>query len=161
MPFILRGIFSQSLFRFGNPKNIEVKTGTAKIPTVKNDKYKSALCPSIIFETADEATLAAYRIHQDNIKIHYVGQKKPNELGIYDMSGNVWEWCNEWYLNVYYWSSPNINPFGPETGTDKVLRGGSFMSLEEDCRVSCRYKNMRPDFRYMSDAGLRVVLPIS
>jgi formylglycine-generating enzyme required for sulfatase activity len=61
--------------------------------------------------------------------IQPVGTKKPNELSIYDMSGNVAEWCNDW--EAPYTTSPRINPQGPETGVHKLYRGGSWAGLEE------------------------------
>lgn len=57
---------------------------------------------------------------------HNVATKKPNELGIYDMSGNVWEWCNDRWDSNYYSVSPEVNPKGPSTGTNRVIRGGSY-----------------------------------
>ncbi|MCF8721685.1 formylglycine-generating enzyme family protein [Nitrospina gracilis] len=59
---------------------------------------------------------------------HPVGQKKPNAYGLHDMSGNVWEWVSDWYDKTYYERSPPANPQGPETGTEKTLRGGSWYS---------------------------------
>ena len=68
---------------------------------------------------------------------HQVGTKRPNELGIYDMSGNVLEWCSDWY-SVYYSSSPTTNPTGPTTGFSRVCRGGGWFSIAQGCRVSYR-----------------------
>lgn len=70
---------------------------------------------------------------------HPVGTKKPNELGIYDMSGNVSEWCNDWYDNEYYNNSPSKNPKGPESETFRVLRGGSWADLDSNCRSTERH----------------------
>ena len=68
-----------------------------------------------------------------------VGTKSPNELGIYDMSGNADEWCGDWFDANYYYTSPSLNPTGPENGYTRVIRGGSWVGDATDCRVSARF----------------------
>ncbi len=72
---------------------------------------------------------------------HPVGQKKPNELGIYDLSGNAWEWCRDWYDPDYYSKSPATNPVNQTALTDRVLRGGSWYFASRPCRSANRSDN--------------------
>ena len=94
------------------------------------------------------------KIQKNNGRTHDVATKRSNGLGIYDMSGNVWEWCQDWKGN--YSSSSQTNPQGPSTGSYRVNRGGSWGHDARCCRVSIRYSN-DPDRRYVG-IGLRLAL---
>jgi len=70
---------------------------------------------------------------------HPVGLKQANELGLFDMTGNVWEWCSDWFAHGYYSGSPAENPPGPENGAGRVIRGGSWDVVDDVCRTTGRY----------------------
>lgn len=82
-------------------------------------------------------TVAWYKGNSGD-KTHPVAQKLPNELGIYDMSGNVWEWCSDWYDENYYSVSPALNPEGPAKSENRVNRGGHWGCDANRLRVSDR-----------------------
>ena len=101
----------------------------------------------------DIGTVAWYDVNST----HPVGSKSPNELGIYDMTGNVWEWCSDWADS--YSSTAQTNPQGPATGTFRVLRGGSWYNFARFCRVSYRASDLSPDYR-RNHCGFRLVLSL-
>jgi formylglycine-generating enzyme required for sulfatase activity len=81
----------------------------------------------------------AWYYSNSGFNTHPVGTKGANELGLYDMNGNVTEWCWDWYSN--YDASSQTDPKGPISGQQRVLRGGLFLTLVSDCRVTGRDAN--------------------
>jgi formylglycine-generating enzyme required for sulfatase activity len=86
---------------------------------------------------------------------HPVGEKTPNKYGIFDLSGNVLEWCSDYYLINYYLKSPSSNPPGPTSGGSKVIRGGSWNQTPSFCTVTRRQYEMQ-DYK-SSNLGFRLV----
>ncbi|MDP4821252.1 MAG: SUMF1/EgtB/PvdO family nonheme iron enzyme, partial [Saprospiraceae bacterium] len=107
----------------------------------------------------DSANLVGWNLGNSFGKTYPVGQKLPNELGIYDMSGNVAEWVADWYDATYYGTSSGLNPTGPGMGTQRVVRGGSWFHPEDSLRVSDRSSQL-PSFRN-NRIGLRLVRPVN
>lgn len=111
-----------------------------------------------IYSGGDEISDFAWYRDNSDFAFRNVGTRKPNELGIHDMSGNVYEWCQDWYDSDYYLDCPIYNPIGPSSGTYKVLRGGSFMMTEEQCRVTHRFFDVPNSEIYNNNIGMRLVL---
>lgn len=108
-----------------------------------------------IYSGSNDRDSVAWHDGNSQNKSHPVGSKKANELGIYDMSGNLFEWCWDWYDKDYYKNSPKLNPRGPENGTHRILRGGSWFHFYLFCRVSFRNYYYTP-YYWNSDVGFRV-----
>jgi formylglycine-generating enzyme required for sulfatase activity len=115
---------------------------------------------SVIDEVAwykDNAREAPNASEYDGTLTHPVGTKKPNELGIYDISGNVNEWVWDWYTGSY--KPSGLDPRGPDSGTYKFIRGGSWTNRGYMCRVG-RYTNAKPGTwcgASSCDLGFRIV----
>ena len=102
---------------------------TYRLPTEAEWEYACRAGSTTDFCFGDaEWGLDDYAWYEDNSdhRTHPVGQKRPNAWGLYDMHGNVWEWCADWHDEAYYEASPVDDPQGPATGVDRVGRGGSW-----------------------------------
>lgn len=104
----------------------------------------------------DIDSLAWYAANSEN-RTHSVGQKQANGLGLFDMSGNVWQWTGDWFGKRYYRESPRNDPQGPESGTKRVFRGGSWFYDQRGARTTYRDFSS-PDFS-SSYLGFRLVSP--
>ncbi|RKY30135.1 MAG: formylglycine-generating enzyme family protein [Candidatus Omnitrophota bacterium] len=101
---------------------------------------------------------AWYR-HNSINQTHLVGEKLPNAWGLFDMSGNVWEWCTDWYDERYYSTSPETDPIGPPEGLHHVLRGGSWRSIAYDTRSANRNCSISSATHHsVGSIGFRVVM---
>ena len=110
-----------------------------------------------LYSGSNDLDIVAWHGSNSNYSTHPVGTKAPNELGIYDMSGNVYEWVNDWYEN--YTDAPQTNPQGPDYGSEKVARGGGWFSISYACSVFFRVSGS--PYKTADYPGFRLVLPVS
>ena len=128
-----------------------------RLPTEAEWEYAArggALGHDNLYSGAADIALCGWYCVNSNNHTHKVAELKPNELGLYDMSGNVWEWCSDW-LGAYS-EEPQTNPLGPRDGLNRVVRGGSISSPSYGCRVSDRSGQL-PEYGY-AFYGLRLVM---
>ena len=140
-------------------KRLNTETGrTFRLPTEAEWEYAARggiKSQGYRYSGSDDIDEVAWYGDNSDQVTHSVKQKKANELGLYDMSGNVWEWCQDWFGG--YGSGKETNPKGPSEGSYRVLRGGSWRSDVRRCRVACR-NCADPDGRRRSGLGFRIAL---
>jgi len=151
--------FIELLNRFGE--------GTYDLPTEAQWEYAAMAGSATAFYNGgitevdyDDPNLnvIAWYGYNSGAKLHLAAQKKPNAWGLYDMSGNVWEWCQDWYSSSYYSFYPDgwwVDPIGPYTGVSRVVRGGGWMEFARGCRSAKRYA-FDPNSGF-KDIGFRLI----
>jgi formylglycine-generating enzyme required for sulfatase activity len=130
-------------------QKLSAKTGTTvRLPTEAQWEYACRAGSKTRFGFGDEdEKLGDYAWYASNSesKTHPAGQKKPNAWGLYDMHGNVWEWCSDCFADSYA-GAKTEDPPGPDSGGRRVLRGGAWNNIPEGCRSAYRYGSP-PDYR--------------
>ncbi len=129
-------------------------TGKAyRLPTEAEWEYAAKANKNELYSGSNNLKEVAWFGDNSGNETHIVGQLSANSFGLYDMSGNVWEWCNDWYGP--YSINDQTNPQGPSNGLYRVIRGGSWNNKAKSCKVSARYNNTRTN-RYFN-LGFRLV----
>jgi formylglycine-generating enzyme required for sulfatase activity/serine/threonine protein kinase len=130
-----------------------------RLPTEAEWEYSCRAGTTSLHNFGDNSNQLRERAWCDGnsaMQTHPVGQFPPNAWGLYDMHGNVWEWCQDWYDSGYYRQSPTGDPMGTDTGTSRVLRGGSWGNINPYCFRSAYRSAGGPDGR-CDNVGIRVV----
>jgi len=133
---------------------------TYRLPTEAEWEYACRAGSTTLYSFGDApASLGEFAWHGSDYRTHPVGEKKPNAWGLYDMHGNVCEWCADWYDSRYYANSPTDDPTGPEMATFRVYRGGSWGFSARLCRSAVRRRRSPEDGYH--HLGIRVAADAS
>ena len=133
------------------------KTGRRyRLPTEAEWEYAAKGGQSYTYSGSNAIKDVAWYDGNSDSETHPVKQKRANGYGLYDMSGNVYEWCTDWYASDYYSKSHDKNPEGPSAGNNRVLRGGSWYFSSGSCRVANR-NGINPSYSGIS-YGLRLAV---
>lgn len=130
-----------------------------RLPTEAEWEYACRATASTVYDFGNDVSrlsVSAWYDANSGEITHPVGSKQPNKFGVYDMHGNVWEWCSDWHDVWYYANSPGTDPMGPDSGTYRILRGGSGFSGPDFCR--CAYRLASTPDNVNNFYGFRVVL---
>ena len=126
-------------------KKLNAQTGKKyRLPTEAEWEYaarggQAGARDGFVYAGSNNIDEVAWYSSNSNSKTHPVGGKKANQLGLYDMSGNVWEWCSDWYGT--YPTGAQTDPKGADSGVLRVLRGGSWLTIPRSCRAANRYND--------------------
>jgi formylglycine-generating enzyme required for sulfatase activity len=133
------------------------------LPSEAQWEYACRAGTATLWYSGDEANVAldghAWFDVNAGQKTHPVGQKSPNAWGLFDMHGNVWEWCRDWFDPGYYSKSPLNDPTGPSEGSGRVYRGGGWASEACECRTSYRF--CLPSFARNCTRGFRLARQVA
>jgi formylglycine-generating enzyme required for sulfatase activity len=132
---------------------------TYRLPTEAEWEYACRADGSGKYCGGDNLDTLGWYYKNSGKSTHPVGKKQANDFGLYDMSGNVWEWCGDWYEKDYYKKSPLNNPPGSRSGKYRVLRGGSWSGDRDYARCSFRFRYYPND--RLNDVGFRVVFSLA
>ncbi len=140
-------------------KKLNIKSGKQyRLPTEAEWEYACRANGSSKYCGGDDVDAVAWYDKNSGDSTHPVGGKDANVFGLHDMSGNVWEWCADWYDSGYYASSPQSNPLGSESGSDHVIRGGGWDDTPRIVRAAYRFRFMPVIGSY--SLGFRLVLSV-
>jgi len=111
---------------------------TARLPTEAEWEFACRAGTPTVYSFSGNVADYAWFVDNSEKKTHPVGLKKPNRLGLYDMHGNVWEWCSDWYDEKYYAKAKPVDPQGAEAALKRSVRGGAWAARQQRCTTAVR-----------------------